>query len=348
MMWMFLGHLFGWWINPKDSWIIEPLFAIFDPIGAAAFLFISGVSVTLSYRDRLRKAEILKNPNKSTIKNEYLFRALILLIIALIYNNFIAIGTMDSLQIWKWFFLLTISCSLFIAWPLLKVRKIFRISLGAIIWIANYFILEFLKNYQGQPNIYGVIFFILYNSLDMDPILFFFTFFLIGTVIGDIIFEIYLKDNPNERKSAAINNLLIPSLIIGTILTIFGVFFEFPNFLRNRTYPWLVYSLGINLILISVLFNLEERDIFNVKKSYKFLFYFSYYSFTVYLSHNILYFLFLDQLNATNIWFFITTTTILFGLLLRLIYKKLGPIASLNYQIGQLASYLAKKIDHGF
>jgi len=57
MSWMFLGHLIGWWIKPEFIWLESLAFSIFDPIGASGFLFISGVSMALSYRNRMYRVE---------------------------------------------------------------------------------------------------------------------------------------------------------------------------------------------------------------------------------------------------------------------------------------------------
>ncbi len=358
MIWMFLGHLLAWWLIREDIWLSEVCFAILDPLGASAFLFIAGVSTTISYRNRCIKAEFKDDYNMKMARNEYLFRTLFILIIALIFNLFTAIILNNPLRIWSWNILQTIAFSLFMAWPLLKTSKIFRIFLGAITWIANQLILACLYPYRGQPNFYGVLYHLVYTNLELDPIFSFFTFFLIGTVMGDIIFDIYFLENQNERKIALKNRLFLPSLIFGTILIIFGILFEInmeynfgyrtlelPDFLNRGSFSWMIYSLGIELILLSTLAFLEEFEIIKTKKSYKFIFYFSYYSLTIYLAHNLLYFLFLVQLNEINIWFFITCTIILVGLLLRMIYKRWEDNASIKVQIARISLKLARMVE---
>ena len=59
MGWMFLGHLIDWWIKPEFNWLESLTFSIFDPIGASGFLFISGVSIALSYRNRMYRVEFI-------------------------------------------------------------------------------------------------------------------------------------------------------------------------------------------------------------------------------------------------------------------------------------------------
>jgi hypothetical protein len=188
----------------------------------------------------------------------------------------------------------------------------------------------------------------------------FFSFFIIGTVIGDLIFESLEKKDFSKRKKHVKKKILIPCVLIGSMMILIGIIvpfpeflkvqkagFEstinFPNFLSRGTISWMIFAMGLELILISVLFSIEEFQVIKTKKSYKFLFYFSYYSFTTYISHNLLYFVFPGLLNIYNVFFITIITLILFGLILKISYKKLGPLISLKANIGRLSSHLSKK-----
>lgn len=262
--------------------------------------------------------------------------------IGFIYNFFVAILYSDPSLIWTWFMLFSIGFSLLMAWPLLKTSKFFKVSFSLIIIIANEILFWLLVPYIGQHNFYGVMCHILFNSLNLDPILESFFFLLIGIVIGELIVDIFGIENQVERRKALKKKLLIPSLSIGGILIIYTFFFIFPLFFNNIGFYWIYFSMGICLILNSIFLTLEEYDIFETKKSYKFLFYFSYYSLTVYITHYIFFFFFLDQLNVYYLCFLIAVTTILYGLLLKFLYNRLGPAFSLKIQIGRVAAYLAK------
>ncbi|MFX1259779.1 MAG: heparan-alpha-glucosaminide N-acetyltransferase domain-containing protein [Promethearchaeota archaeon] len=342
MLWMFLAHLMIWWLQKEDLWLYRATFAICDVLGSSAFLFVAGLSTVISYRNRLIKVKILADYNKKMVKKEYMFRALFILILALIYNTVVAIGAEDLKMIWTWFILLTVAISLFAGWPLLKTSKLFRIFFGAIIWLLNQFIFAFLLPFKDESNIYGLLYYIFYHTEDLNPILSFFSFFLFGTVVGDIIMEIYKMENKAERKNALKSKLIFPLLIIGVILIGIGVFFKYPMFLQHRTFPWKIYTMGILLVLLSILIFAEEFVFVNIKKSYRFLFYFSYYSLSVFLVHNLLYFLFYRQLNAVNIWIYVLLTILLVGLTLRIIYNKWGLNASIKIQLGRLASGITK------
>lgn len=348
MVYIIVGHMIDWWTRPEDDFLFYIYVSLFSAIGAAGFVFISGVSTALSYRNRLVKAKTLDDYNKKVIKKEYLFRAFLVLILGLIYNSIVAIEFLDPLLIWKWFIILTVAVCLFMAWPFLKTSKLFRLLVGAIVWIVNQFVLVFLLPFEEQTNFFGVIFYILYNSLDQNPILSFFTFFLIGTVIGDIIYDIYLVDDEIARKRAIKQKILVPSLIFGIAMIMFSFWFLLPNLFTEKILTiktniwWLIYSLGIELILILILLGIEEFELIKTEKNYRFLYYFSYYSLTLFLVQNINFFLFYALLNRYNIWLFIVVTIILYGLMLRFLYKKLGPQYSLKVQIGRMSVSFAR------
>ncbi|KKM96982.1 hypothetical protein LCGC14_1172700 [marine sediment metagenome] len=48
MSWMILGYSFDWWLKLDHSWLRSIMTMIFEPISAAGFLFISGISIALS------------------------------------------------------------------------------------------------------------------------------------------------------------------------------------------------------------------------------------------------------------------------------------------------------------
>ena len=158
--------------------------------------------------------------------------------------------------------------------------------------------------------------------MGLHPILFYFSFFLIGTVVGDVMFEIYLIDNQKERRSKLKNKFILPLLTIGSILLLLAFLFLFPSFLIHATFASMVYSLGTLFVSFSVLLIFEEYKVIKVEKSFRFFFFYSFYSFTLYFSHFILYYIFLYRLNAFNFWIAFFGTLTLLTLLIRIVYKK--------------------------
>ncbi|MHA1932385.1 MAG: OpgC domain-containing protein, partial [Promethearchaeota archaeon] len=50
MFWIVLTHLIDWWLNSEFIWLHRITVMLFDSFGASGLLFISGVSIALSYR----------------------------------------------------------------------------------------------------------------------------------------------------------------------------------------------------------------------------------------------------------------------------------------------------------
>jgi len=345
MAWMVLNHLIDWWIKSEYDWLHSRAIMIIDPIGASGFLFISGISIALSYRTRLNKVRVSKDYTYRMVRNSYLFRAFFIFILAIVYNIPTAIALKDPSMIWTWFVLLTAAVSLFLAWPLLKTSKLFRISIAIAIIILHFFIVSWLLPFQDNSNIFGLLFHILYNNIHQDPILIFFPFFLIGTVIGDIIYEVINLSTDENRDINFKNKFLIPTLIIGFFLIISGIFLNTPQFLIRASLSWIIYSMGIDITLLSILLSIEKYNIIKTKKSYKFIFYYSYYSLTIYLAHNLLYFLFLHQLNLISIWLFAVASFFSIGFVLRAIYKRWEEKASIKVQVGKLSLGITTRIE---
>ena len=340
MVW---SHACEWWLNSSSQWFFQVAYVFIIRTFGPGFLFISGISTALYVKNKFSKLNLTKDVNKKVIRHEYFIRALILLAVALIYNSFVALLFNDFLNIWKWFVLLTLSISLILSWPILRKSKTLRIFIAITIWILNYYIFSFLSLYENQININGLIFYIFYNSTDLEPILASFGFFLIGTVMGDFL----LEKKMIKKKLSLNNNKFFPFLLSGLSLIAIGILFNYPFSFSITSFSWIVFTLGINFSTLSIFVFFEEFVKFQRKKNYWFLYYFSYYSLTIYLTHSILYYLFLNLLNIVSFFFTIIPILIGIGLIFRMIHKtKLRRDLSLKIQIGKISSILAKRLDN--
>jgi len=342
---MIFLHLCDWWLIFEAYWLREIIFFIFEPIGTTGFLFISGVSAALSYKSNELKFKDSNELNWQKFKRIYFFRALIILMIALLYNLLLIFRFGKILDIWYWNVLQTIAISLILVWPFLKTSKIIRIFVGIILLLVNQFLLAFLIDFEGNFNFYGILFHMLYNPLNEFTIISFFTMFLFGTVVGDLVFDIILLTDEKERRNMVKNNFLIGTLILGCMLVTIGVLYQFPSFILRNTFPSFIYSIGVILVIFSLLISIEEFQIIKTKKNYNIMFFYSYYSFTIYLGHNLLYFLFLGQLNAVNFWIAVIVTMSFLTILLRTMFIKVGSKLSLKIGITILSFILASKIN---
>ncbi len=104
--------------------------------------------------------------------------------------------------------------------------------------------------------------------------------------------------------------------------------------------------MGTNLVLITILIAIEEFEIIKTDKNYRFLYYFSFYSLTIYLSHNLLYFIFLQRLPWIILILLNVGTIILLGLIFRAIYQSSWRNnVSLKFQLGKLAENITLRIE---
>ena len=342
---MVFGHLLDWWIIDTDRWLIFYLFSFLASIAATGFLLVSGFSAAMAYKSRAEKAGTSTDITMSQARNIYFIRALLILGAGIIYNTAIALALNDLRWIWAWNVLQTISISLLLAWPFLKTPKYLRIGLGIGLLVINELLSPFLLTYRDQMNIYGILFYIFYNPIEQFTILSYFAIFLIGTIVGDFLFNINIIKDQEERENKIKRVFIRTILIVGVMLTSFGIIYRFYDFIYRRTLSAMVYSIGAVLILFSVLLYLEEFEKIKLKKRYRFFFYFSYYSFTIYITHDLLYFIFFQQLNAINIWLAAIGIIILITLMLKVMHKKLGIKVSLKAQLGILSLIILNKID---
>jgi len=341
---MIFGHMIYWWISPADIWLYEIIWNYGAVFGGGGFLIVSGMSAALSYKTGLVKVQNNEDFNKNRIRNEYFIRAILILFISLIWNS---IGTvyMNLPGVWLWFVLQTISISLLMVWPLLRTSKVFRLFICFASWIGNEFIYIWLSPYSGRENIFGYLFYFLYNSPEQNVILGYFPFLLLGTVIGDIFFEAGSIVKLKERQIYLKDKLLKPLIITGSILLIFGLFFNFPNVANKETFSSHMFILGIEFFVISFLVLLKDYKRFKLRRNYTFFEYYSFYSFTMFLSHHLLFFLFQPQFNSIEIWLLISPIIVLWTLLFRFGYRNWEKFISLKFIINKSAIYFARKID---
>ncbi len=341
---MVYGHMLQFWIRPEDFWLKYWLYAFLAPIGATGFLFISGVSATLAYKNNQQTQKV----QMKTMRNIYLLRALFILIIALFFNFGVVMvfGGGNLADTWSWNALQTIAISLLLAWPLLKTSKIFRVSIAIIAVILNQILLTMLSPHSGQSSLLGIVYHVLFNPIDTYVILNYYGIVLFGSVIGDYIFDLKNADDQKKKEFLLTNRAIIYSFFISIAIFIFGILFLFPNFIFFNTISSVLYALGFIVASLAILIVIEVLEVIKTKKSYNLLYYYSYYSFTIFLGHNVLLVIFMQQLSAYHtIWIAVVAFNILLGWLLKTMHDKLGIRASVKAGVSILSAFIAMKIE---
>ena len=91
MVYIMVGHMIDWWTISSEDWLFNVYVSLFSAIGAAGFVFISGVSTMISYRNRIEKVKNTVNYGTKIMRREYFIRGLLILGLGLLYNGIVAI-----------------------------------------------------------------------------------------------------------------------------------------------------------------------------------------------------------------------------------------------------------------
>ncbi len=349
IFYMLLGHMLVWWIIEEQFWMHFYLRKIFEIIGVSGFLFASGISTVLSLRNSLEKVE--KNPRytQGDLLRESYQRATLYLVFALLYNGltvslvtFINEGIVIGLwSLWSWYILLTIAICLFFAYPLIKINKTTRVIIAVFCIFITYPIFESLNNLRENNFGYAVLFHLLFSASHEDPILPFFGFYCLGTVLGDIYYEVYSIEDEALKKEQVKNTIIKNFLIAGILLVITSiilslfVFDDLSAGFDKGSFAWMWYAIGCDILILAGLTYLHEFKL-SPEWRHPFLFYFSYYSLTIYIVHNIVAPLFWAKLDIFWIWPANITTTIIIWYIFKKIYNKYGSKASLKSAISKM------------
>ncbi|MFX0011753.1 MAG: acyltransferase family protein [Candidatus Hermodarchaeota archaeon] len=344
IFYMTFGHMVNWWISPTDFWLYELIWNYGAPIGGAGFLLVSGMSASISYKRDWFKAQNSEVYTMKRARNIYMVRTTIIFLISTLWN-FIGTLFMGLPGIWLWFVIQTISISLFMAWLFFKTSRIFRIFICFVFWISNEIILYWLTPYSNEQNILGYLFYFLYNSPDQNIILGYFPFLLLGTVLGDLLFELGNLEDSKEKHILVKKKILMPSALYGSLLIAFGLLFKFPDFSNKITFSSHMFVVGIQLILLAVLTYFKDFRVSNPLIRFKFFEIFSFYSFTIFLSHHLLYFLFQSVFTIIEIWFTLIPILIIWTFLFRYIYNKWGKYASVKFLINKFTLFIVERIN---
>lgn len=344
LFFMIYGHMILFWLRPEDEWLKIWLYAFLKPVGATGFLFISGASATLAYKKNQQSEKIPLN----TMRNIFLLRAVFILLIGLIFNLGVVLLFEEGhmVDIWSWNALQTIPISLILLWPLLKTSKTLRICIAIVAILLNQVLLNVLTPFNGDGSILGILYHIFFNPSDQYVILSYFGITILGSVVGEILFDLSNVENGDKKTFLLNDKSIFHVLYIGIFILIFSIFYQFPTFLIFNTLSSVLYSIGFVMVLLTVLIIIEVLEVIKTKKSYRYLYYYSYYSFTIFLTHNLLLMLFFQQLNAyLTIWIALFSFIIILGYLFRTMYHKIGIYASVKVGVSILSALIVAKLE---
>ncbi len=343
ILYMIFGHSVIFWLRPQDEWFQFFGFVSLEVIGANLFIMLAGISLSFSYHTQKKILSV--NPSYSPISwMEVLIPILWLSGMAMGMNIIGSMILVGYPVIWIWNVLLTIAVARLLCYPTLR--------LGTSPWIrAGIGVAFFLLSDPLRFILTSGTHYILFSTefdivLQVQPFPFF-GFLFIGSALGDWLNS--WRSQARENGMLPSQNLPIKLVMIGFFLigfgiligfqsSTFGIAFSFftdlgvivkllieglPIFLIRGTGPWSFYGLGIQLVILGFFLMF---DVWRLKKqlsnamvndhpninSKNGLIVFGQTSLTLYLMHNLIYFMFANSLTIPE--FFIWFSIIILGI----------------------------------
>ncbi len=180
---MIIYHSFMFWLLPQEQYIVGIGWLFLEVMGANAFIFVAGMNMSLSYNNYWRKVDL--NPQnaqqaKWNGRLQMWIRTGWIALLACVAN---AIGTLafGGPQVWIWLVLQTMWVSRLICYPFLHLKAWIRFIVG----IAIFMLADPLRIWSMTQA--PLLYFILFNSSELNPLFPFVGFFFIGSAIGSIL-----------------------------------------------------------------------------------------------------------------------------------------------------------------
>ena len=339
---MVFYHPILWWTVESQVWMLLLVRRLFF-IEASLLLFVSGISVVLSLRTRMEKVHIDSFYSKRKLLNEYYLRSIIFFLVAIVYNMITAIWVMGVGGIWSWFILFTIAVCQLIAYPLIKLPRIIRVLLTIfIIFISQPILLVLGSLKMDFPNSgWSILYHLIFNPVWEYPILPNLAFFILGTVCGEVFYQIYSIKNENLRKLQIQNKIVRRFFACGIVLMVGSIIF--PILMFNDAFSYLnrystistLFGIGWVLFLIALFTYMHEFK-YTSEWKYKFFFYLSVYSLNLYLVHNVVALFFWQSLNIVASIIISIISTIGFWYSSKILYNNFGSKISLKSIISKV------------
>ena len=276
MMFIILLHFCLAWLDDNVVFLAAAGQIFLEFLGPAMFIILSTISVVFTVKKKQGKI-----PEKN-IRNGMFMRGLFIIIFGFIYNMF-------ALKIWGWNILMFIGFGQIFTYYALKLDKIPRMIIGLLILFSSEFIRDFFWIVQNDNLLYGIINYIISSPQPEITLLPWLSICFIAPVFGEYMYDIMM-----EGTKEAYMRLVKVFLIIGCCIALFGIFIgleqkyftdilynpdsSYPyinllkmwnqqpiapvtglvKFLITGTYSNVLYTLGLDLITIAIIFYLID------------------------------------------------------------------------------------------
>ncbi|MFX1383075.1 MAG: heparan-alpha-glucosaminide N-acetyltransferase domain-containing protein [Promethearchaeota archaeon] len=272
MMFIILLHFCLAWLDKNVVFIAAAGQIFLEFLGPGMFIVLSTISVVFTTKSKQGKVP------ESVIRNSIYMRGLFIIIIGFLYNLF-------SLNIWGWNILMFIGFAQIFTYYALKLRKFPRIIIGLIILFSSEDIRDFFWTLQNINPFFWIVNFIISSPQPEVTLLPWLSVCFIAPVFGEYIYDTMIEGTDEKYK-----HLVKVFLMWGIILALMGIFigleqkyftddlYQFGSaypymdllykwnqqniapvtglvkFLITGTYSNVLYTLGLDLITIAIIF----------------------------------------------------------------------------------------------
>ncbi|MHA1727757.1 MAG: heparan-alpha-glucosaminide N-acetyltransferase domain-containing protein [Promethearchaeota archaeon] len=350
IIYIMLIHALEIWLRPEDNFIWGITWLIFDVFGAAAFVFISGISLSLSYHAQNRKIKRDQEFTAWHARLNFIARTSWLAIITFVTHLLnVILNNGDASYWWFWEIMQILVVARLFCYFFLRFSPKFKVLIGFFFFIVT-------------DSLYILISAISVNFPILKEILFepsywnnpfpFLGFSLIGCAIGD-----WINSWKHQHDSEKIPDMIIPKnmLLIGIGFIIISIISGFqlveneasyllifqinrfavgnwkwpvdviPQFLIRSSSSWSFFAMGSNLIVLAIFL---LRDLWNYVKMErksseingnpsKFLNIFGVWSLTIYQFQHISFLLFRYMLSISVFPFIFAMYLVVFYVIMR-------------------------------
>ncbi len=361
---MILTHVLSFWPTPNSIWLFVVEGVTFGAIAEVGFVLVSGIGFGFSWAKQSRSGVKRKDQNIKSLSH-----TLALLLVSIGFNlSFGPLAGTGGIMIWSWQILQTLAFCRLISLLFTQVPPIARSVIAIGLIALGALLLNWINFGNSSDPLSSFLFVLLYKPLGYYPIMIFFPFFLIGSVVGEELNKVTVREvKPAElAKKWFVFGLafLITGITLGVRLdtqtpyngrvildllhtnpaiqaTVYPVLFDL------NSYAWSFYFCGINIIMFLVLLYVldlkPQKNINPISVKRNILNVYGRYSLTIYISHY-LFFAIPFQFDASILWL----PDLLLILIIYLIFLLLDKVGkgkiSLEYMLGILGEMFYSKL----
>jgi Heparan-alpha-glucosaminide N-acetyltransferase, catalytic len=205
MFLMLLAHAMTYWPDENSFWVMPIYFIILNISGTSQFTYVAGLGLSFSWLQYRAKGMSEKEIYQKSMSRTY-----VMIIVSIGYNFVATIVRGTGLAgLWCWNILQCIAFCRLIGTFLMALQRKMRFFIAIALVFLTGIITWWMVPLYATNIPAKLVFYLFYNPMHGDGFLVFFPFFLMGTVLGEIVFEIVRitrnASNPIPKATQKVN-----------------------------------------------------------------------------------------------------------------------------------------------